>query len=240
VLILNRQPTLEIIAMDVADARAAETGGADRIELVCAMSEGGLTPSFGIIEQVVASVSIPVYVMIRPHNRSFHYHSDEIRAMKEGIRTVRDIGASGIVIGALLENGEIDLLSLQAWVAEAQGMGITFHRAIDESANLTRTLEAIAGFPEIVRVLTSGGKRTAPEGVNELKHLALRGRELQVSVMAGSGLTVDNLHSFVKESCIVEVHLGSGVRREGSFQFPIDPNLVSRAKQLLIDAAREI
>lgn len=79
----SKQPLLEVIAVNAADARAAEAGGADRIELVCAMSEGGLTPSFGIIEQVVSSVSIPVYVMIRPHSRSFCYNEDDRKAMKK-------------------------------------------------------------------------------------------------------------------------------------------------------------
>jgi copper homeostasis protein len=238
VLILYGQPTLEIIAVDVADARAAEAGGADRIELVRAMSEGGLTPSFGMIERVVASVSIPVYVMIRPHSRSFRYNADEIQAMTKDIRAARDLGASGIVLGALTDNGEVDELPLQKWVAESQGMGITFHRAIDESASLTRALETISGYPEIIRVLTSGGKRTAPAAIEELKQLSLFGRELKIAVMAGSGLTVGKLHSFVLQSGITEVHFGSGVRRGGSFQFPVDPNLVSKAKNFLVGTNR--
>lgn len=76
---MGRQPVLEVIAVNVEDAKAAEEGGADRIELVSAMSEGGLTPSYGFMEQVLSQVSIPVYVMIRPHSRSFRYSADDIR-----------------------------------------------------------------------------------------------------------------------------------------------------------------
>ncbi|KAA2302373.1 copper homeostasis protein CutC, partial [Clostridioides difficile] len=78
---MERQPVLEVIAVDAADAKVAEEGGADRIELVSAMSEGGLTPSYGVMEHVVSHVSVPVYVMIRPHSRSFRYSADDIHAM---------------------------------------------------------------------------------------------------------------------------------------------------------------
>ena len=47
---------LEIIGMSAEDAKIIEDCGADRIELVSALTEGGLTPSFGLIEKVVNSV----------------------------------------------------------------------------------------------------------------------------------------------------------------------------------------
>ena len=40
---------LEIIAMTLEDAKTIEECGADRIELVSALTEGGLTPSYAII-----------------------------------------------------------------------------------------------------------------------------------------------------------------------------------------------
>jgi len=237
---LNRLPVLEVIATDVADAKAAEAGGADRIELVSAMSEGGLTPSIGVIEEAAGSVSIPVYVMIRPHSRSFRYSPDDIRAMLKDVRAARKAGATGIVVGALTERGDVDREPLLALAEEANGMGITFHRAIDESASLTRTLEAAAEIPGIVRVLTSGGKRTAPEAAETLASLRELGLERGVAVMAGSGMTADNLGPFVLRSGITEVHFGSGVRREGSFRHPVDPELVRAAKRTLTDAAANL
>ncbi|MGG4142205.1 copper homeostasis protein CutC [Paenibacillus algorifonticola] len=236
----SRRPLLEVIAVDESDARAAEAGGADRIELVCAMSEGGLTPSFGIIEQVVSSVSIPVYVMIRPHSRSFCYNEDDRKAMKKDIHIARELGASGIVIGALTDTGEADLALLQECLTDAQRLGVTFHRAIDESASLTQTLEAISAFSQIERVLTSGGKSTALEAANELKELSKRGGERNVAVMAGAGLIIDKIHPFVLHTGVTELHFGSGVRREGSFHSPVDSSLVAKAKQHLVNAAKEL
>lgn len=236
------KPVLEIIATSAADARAAEAGGADRIELVSAMSEGGLTPSYGLIEQTVRSVSIPVYVMIRPHSRSFHYDNDEIRLMQRDIRIAGELGASGIVVGALTERGEIDESALSEWLGEAQekGLDVTFHRAFDECSDQPYMLRRLAAFPGVSRVLTSGGKRTAPEGSDALAKLARIGRGLGIAVMAGSGLRADGLDSFACATGIVEVHLGSGARREDSFLEPIDPMRVAEAKRCLTLAANAL
>ncbi|WFR63524.1 copper homeostasis protein CutC [Paenibacillus amylolyticus] len=230
---MERQPVLEVIAVDVEDAKAAEEGGADRIELVSAMSEGGLTPSYGVMEQVVSQVSIPVYVMIRPHSRSFRYSTDDIQVMSRDIRVAKELGAAGIVIGALTEEGEVDLLSVQSCMAEAEGLGVTFHRAIDVSASLTEALKVINTWGNVERVLTSGGRRTAPEAILELKRLQELGQTLNIAVMAGSGITVDGIQALVQKTNITEIHMGSGVRYEGSFNCPIDPHLVEEAKQQL-------
>ncbi|MFX3648536.1 MAG: copper homeostasis protein CutC [Paenibacillus sp.] len=235
---LNRQPVLEVIAVDVEDAKAAEEGGADRIELVSAMSEGGLTPSYGVMEQVVSQVSIPVYVMIRPHSRSFRYSADDIHAMTRDVRLARKLGAAGIVIGALTEAGEVDLLSLQSFMAEAQGLGVTFHRAIDVSASLTEALKAINTWGNVERVLTSGGRRTAPEAILELKQLQELGQTLNIAVMAGAGVTIEGIQKLVSQTGITEIHMGSGVRREGSFDHPADSQLIARAKQQLLLASQ--
>ncbi|MEK4271833.1 copper homeostasis protein CutC [Paenibacillus sp. FSL R7-0026] len=236
---MERQPVLEVIAVDAADAKTAEEGGADRIELVSAMSEGGLTPSYGVMEQVMSKVSIPVYVMIRPHSRSFCYSTDDIQVMTRDVRMARELGAAGIVIGALTEAGEVDLISLQSCMAEAQGLGVTFHRAIDVSASLTETLKVINKLGTVERVLTSGGKRVAPEAMLELKQLQELGQTLNIAVMAGSGITVDGIQTLVQQTGITEIHMGSGVRSEGSFNYPIDPHLVEEAKQQLWFASQQ-
>ncbi|WP_053061437.1 copper homeostasis protein CutC [Paenibacillus sp. VT-400] len=235
---MERQPVLEVIAVDAADAKAAEEGGADRIELVSAMSEGGLTPSYGVMEHVVSQVSIPVYVMIRPHSRSFRYSADDIHAMTRDVRVARELGATGIVIGALTGNGEVDLISLQSCMAEAQGLGVTFHRAIDVSTSLTEALKAINTLGNVERVLTSGGKQTAPEAILELKQLQQLGQTLNIAVMAGSGVTIEGIQTLVRQTGIPEIHMGSGVRYKGSFNYPIDPHLVEEAKQQLLLASQ--
>ncbi|WP_154959877.1 copper homeostasis protein CutC [Paenibacillus polysaccharolyticus] len=274
--VIKRQPTLEVIVVDVVDAQAAEQGGADRIELVSAMNEGGLTTSYGQIEQVVSKVSIPVYVMIRPHSRSFCYSADDLQAMIQDIRVARELGAAGIVIGALTNEGEVDRSFLQTCLLSAQGMGVTFHRAIDSSAHVVRALESIGSVnggnegkgryeyeremknksecesksksasvskseeSVVERVLTSGGKLTAPEGLLELQQLQEIGQTLNISIMAGSGVTIEGIPTIVSRTGITEIHMGSGVRRGSSFDHPVDAQLVAQAKAMLIRAVQEL
>ncbi|WP_434748470.1 copper homeostasis protein CutC [Paenibacillus amylolyticus] len=264
----NIKPILEVIAVDAADAQAAEQGGADRIELVSAMSEGGLTPSYGQIEQVVSKVSIPVYVMIRPHSRSFCYSAEDLQAMLQDIRVARELGAAGIVIGALTHEGEVHRSFLQTCLFEALRLGVTFHRAIDSSAYVASALESIGDMngriegrddsgsgsksrsksegeyareiAVVERVLTSGGKPTAPEGLLELKQLQEMGQTLNISIMAGSGVTIGGISTIVSRTAITEIHMGSGVRRGGSFDHPVDAGLVAQAKAELIRAVQEL
>jgi copper homeostasis protein len=61
--------TLEVIATGVADAVAAEQGGADRIELVADLARGGMTPPLAVVESVLDRVGIPVRVMLRETER---------------------------------------------------------------------------------------------------------------------------------------------------------------------------
>lgn len=242
----RRRPILEVIATDTADARAAEQVGADRIELVAAMTEDGLTPSYGVIEQVIANVSIPVYVMIRPHSRSFCYSPDDMRVMIQDVRVARALGAAGVVIGALTAEGEMDLPSIQSCLSEANGLGVTFHRAMDASSNLLAALRDLGRIRDasernvVERVLTSGGKAAALEGLPELKQLQELGQMLNIAVMAGSGVTIEGISDIVSATGITEIHMGSGVRQGGSFQQPVDTQLVTEAKARLIRAVQRL
>ena len=67
---------IEVIAQSVADAVAAEAGGADRLELVRDLDQDGLTPPPELVRAVCGAVRIPVSVMIRPRN-AFTLAADE-------------------------------------------------------------------------------------------------------------------------------------------------------------------
>ncbi|MGL4796716.1 MAG: copper homeostasis protein CutC, partial [Paraclostridium sp.] len=124
---------LEIIGMSVEDAIAIEKCGANRIELVSALTEGGLTPSFGLIEAVVNAVKIPVNVMIRHHAKSFVYSDEDIKIMVKDIQKVKEIGANGVVFGMLDINNKIREDQLITLLEASKGLDVTYHRAIDET-----------------------------------------------------------------------------------------------------------
>jgi copper homeostasis protein len=224
---------LEVIAMTVADARIAAQAGADRIELVTAMGEGGLTPSLGLIEAVVAAVEIPVNVIVRPHSRSFVYDADDYAVMLRDVRAVKAAGANGVVIGMLSADGEIDRDGLARAIDAADGLAITFHRAFDETRDLREALNVLLGFAAVTNVLTSGGKPSALHAQAEIRQLVQQAAGSHCTVLAGAGLTVVAVADFVSLTQVQAVHFGSGVRVGGNGLAPVDADKVTQVRALL-------
>ncbi|MFK7691374.1 copper homeostasis protein CutC [Paenibacillus sp. HJGM_3] len=222
---------LEIIATSVEDAVAAEQAGAGRIELICALQEGGLTPSYGLIERTLASVSIPVRVMIRPHSRDFVYTVDELETMLADIRMAKRLGASGLVFGALNADGRVSVPAVQRLCEAAAGLPVTFHRAFDDTPDLYETLQVLETIPVIDRVLTSGGH---PESAwNARTTLCELQAGTPLRLIAGKGLQPDNLDSFLAETQLTEVHLGTGVRFGHRASGGIDKEKVRQAADII-------
>jgi len=224
---------LEVIATSLEDAIAAERGGADRLELCAALSEDGLTPSLGLVEAVVQGVGIPVNVIVRPHNRGFHYDESDLAVMLADIRHIKRAGAAGIVIGALTADQKVDTEAIVRLLHEAKDMDVTFHRAFDAVDNQEKALEVIAGFPQIRRILTAGGPAPAPQSVEQLKRLVGQSKNMSVQILAGYGMTLESLSSLIATTGVKEVHFGSGVRVNRSFMQPINPELIGEVKSVL-------
>jgi len=224
---------LEVIAADLADALAADQYGADRMELVTGMMEGGLTPSYGLVKEVLAAVKIPVFVMVRPHSRSFVYGPEDVRTMLADIAMFRDLGAPGIVVGTLDEQRSIDRRTLELVLHAAEGMEVTFHRAFDEAADQLASLDVLLQYPQITRILTSGGEKSAWMATERLRQLVQRTEHTHLRIMAGSGLKVDDsLAAFLAETGVREVHFGSGVRVEDSWLKPLDREKIGWIKRM--------
>lgn len=195
---------LEICADSVESAVAAEAGGAHRVELCSNLLEGGVTPSSGLIATVRDRVSIGIYVMIRPRGGDFCYSADEFEAMEQDVLTAKQLGADGIVIGILSEDGQIDLQRTRHLVDIARPLKVTFHRAFDMSNDLRKAMEDIitAG---VDRVLTSGGEQTVESGVETLAKL-IRAANDRVVIMAGGGITRTNVHGIIAKTGVREIH----------------------------------
>ncbi|RUS47648.1 copper homeostasis protein CutC [Cohnella sp. AR92] len=230
---------LEVIATNLADAIAAERSGAQRIELVTGMLEGGLTPSIGLIEETIRSVSIPVNVMVRPHSLSFVYGAEDIRTMRADIRAIRKSGAAGIVIGALTADRKIDSAVLRVLIAEAEQLDITFHRAFDEAEDQFEALELLASFPQISRVLTSGGQPSALRAMGRIRSLVEASEGTNLRILAGAGLTVEALKEFIRQTGAPEVHFGSSVRQEGHSLLPIVPERIEAIRSIFEELEQE-
>ncbi|WP_453990268.1 copper homeostasis protein CutC [Bacillus nitroreducens] len=226
---------IEVIVQNREDAVTAEAHGASRLELVSAMTEGGLTPSYGTIKDVVQAVSIPVHVMVRPHSYSFTYSDDDKRVIIEDVKMCKELGAAGIVFGSLMENGEIDEDFLEKVIEAANGLKITFHRAIDEARDTIEAYQSLQKYSEHVQtVLTSGGAPKAFDGIDKLqKMLALSKEKPSPAVMPGSGLSHNNMIELHEILHATEYHFGSAVRINGKFSKPINGNTIEKIKELI-------
>ncbi|CAM3392396.1 copper homeostasis protein CutC [Paenibacillus lupini] len=227
---------LEVIATCMDDALTAEANGADRLELITAITEGGLTPGIGLVEQVVRAVRIPVFVMVRPHSRSFVYAEHDIDTMALEIKAIVKAGAAGIVLGALTSEANIDEHALERLLPLTEGLQVTFHRAFDELEDQLEGLHTLMKYSQITRVLTSAGQRPAIESAQEMARLVAAASEGELTILAGSGLTTEDITGFIQETGVKEVHFGSAVRYGKSNLSPIDPFIL----QMLADNVHAI
>lgn len=229
---------LEVIATTVGDAKTAARAGADRLELVTAIGEGGLTPSVGLVEAVVAAVPIPVNVIVRPHSRSFVYDADDLRVIERDVRAAVAAGAHGVVFGALDARGDIDLGALARIAAAAEGRALTFHRAFDVARDLNAAFDALLGVPAVTSVLTSGGHPSVLDAAATIARMVRRAEGSACTVLAGSGLTADAVGDFVRTTGVRAVHFGSGVRPRGEVLAPVDERLVAKVRAAIDGAGR--
>ncbi|WP_054956988.1 copper homeostasis protein CutC [Paenibacillus dakarensis] len=217
---------LEVIATTLQDALAAEDCGADRIELITAITEGGLTPSIGIIERVTDRVKIPVNVMIRPHSRTFVADDEDLETMLEDINRIQDTGAAGVVLGPLTPEGTIDERVLKQLLDAAGSLDITYHRAFDEVKDQMAAYEVLCRYPQISRILTAGGTLPAPQSIPQINRLVERSRSGGPKILAGYGLTPETILTFIRQSGVDEVHFGSSIRKGRSGLAPIDQDIL--------------
>jgi copper homeostasis protein len=197
---------LEISVESAEAAAAAERGGADRIELCSELAVGGLTPSEASMTKTRATVQIPIFAMIRPRAGDFAYSEAEYASMRASIRLAKQLRLDGVVLGILTPERRVDVGRTRELVEVARRMEVTFHRAIDEAADLLVAVEEIAQTGAN-RILTSGGKRTALEGADKIADMISRARE-RVMILPGAGINPENVVEIAQKTGAAEFHSG--------------------------------
>ncbi len=209
---------IEICANSVASALNAQSAGADRVELCAGIPEGGTTPSFGtILHARDFLTTTELNVIIRPRGGDFLYNEIELDTMFDDIRAAREVGADGVVFGCLTEDGNVNMEVMKILVEEAGDMNITFHRAFDMCRNPRRALEDLIDLG-IHRVLTSGAKATAEEGIPLLKSLVEQADD-RIIIMPGCGINAGNIRRIADETGAREFHFSARSSVESGMVF---------------------
>ena len=187
---------LEICVDSLASARAAIAGGADRIELCSALLAGGLTPFEGLLRQIRGESDIAVRCLMRPRPGDFLYTREELALMKDQIRSLKNAGADGFVIGCLTAEGDLDIRAMEPLVEACGDSGITLHRCIDVSRDVFQAYRDAKELG-IDTVLTSGAAASCRAGREIIgKLLQLRDEIGGPEILVGAGVNASVIRQF--------------------------------------------
>lgn len=230
---------IEVCVDSMESVHEAVCGGADRLELCANLIIGGTTPSPYLIEEA-AKTGTPVNVLIRPRFGDFLFSQAEKEEQLRQIAQLSDLGAGGAVVGALTEDGALDLPFLAACRQAAKGLRLTLHRAFDVCRDPFEAMEQAIelGFDTI---LTSGQRATAAEGTQLLGELVNRSAG-RIVIMPGSGVNAANIAQLYQKTGARAFHLsakkavesGMVFRREG---VPMGLPMMSEFERFVTDAS---
>jgi copper homeostasis protein len=195
---------LEVIGFNIESCILAQAAGARRIELCDNPGEGGTTPSYGFIKAAREKLQIDLFPIIRPRGGDFFYSDAEFEVMKADVKTCKELGCDGVVIGILHADGSVDKERCAVLTQMAYPMGVTFHRAFDRVNNAAQALEDVIEIG-CERILTSGLVPNALDGAETLAALIKQADE-RIIIMPGSGVRADNIVELAQKTGAIEFH----------------------------------
>ncbi|GGY24484.1 copper homeostasis protein CutC [Streptomyces omiyaensis] len=213
---MSNRAVLEVIALDEQDAVAAQTGGADRLELVTDMAADGLTPSTAGFTAIRRAVDIPLRVMLRLADGFAAGDAADLDALVGRATELRAAGADEFVLGFLAPSGEPDLVAVERLIAVLDGARWTFHRAIDRAADRDGLRKRLADLPGLDTYLTAGAAAGVDAGLPVLEAEAARAGEpgYEPQILVGGGLRLDHLPR-LRAAGLTAFHIGGAARPQG-------------------------
>ncbi|MFF3146152.1 copper homeostasis protein CutC [Streptomyces sp. NPDC057927] len=229
----RKRAVLEVIALGVEDAVAAQAGGADRLELVTDMAADGLTPAVETFVGIRAAVDISLRVMLRRADGFAAGDAKDVDALVRLAGEMRAAGADEFVLGFLDEHGGPDLSAVERIVAQLDGCPWTFHRAIDRAADRDSLRKQLADLPGLDAYLTAGSPDGVDDGFPTLLAEAARRTEpgYEPRIMVGGGLRLDHVPR-LRAARIDAFHIG-GAARPGGWDGPVAVAAVREWRQAL-------
>jgi copper homeostasis protein len=203
----SNNPLIEVCVEGIDGFLAAQRAGADRVELCASLVEGGITPSLGTVRAVQRLAKIPFHVIVRPRGGDFLYSEAEFASMAADVAALRELGIAGVVVGCLTADGDIDEPRMRALVEAAGPLNVTCHRAFDMTRDASAALEALVRVG-VGRVLTSGQRDTAVEGIDMLAEL-VRQAAGRIVILGCGALTPDNIGTVRAGTGLAEMHFAA-------------------------------
>ena len=230
---MSMRAVLEVIALGVEDAVAAQAGGADRLELVADMAADGLTPPVETFAGIRAAVDIDLRVMLRLADGFAAGDAEGVARLVRVAREMRAAGADQFVLGFLDAGGQVDLDAVERLVEELDGCRWTFHRAIDRASDRDALRKQLDGMPGHDTYLTAGSAAGVDDGLPTLLAEAARCGEpgYEPRIMVGGGLRLEHVPQ-LKGAGIDAFHIG-GAARPGGWEHPVSAESVREWRQVL-------
>ncbi len=215
--------TLEVIVTSAKEARDAQEGGADRLELAHSLEDEGLTPAPEVVEDVLRAVSIPVRVILRD-SPSFELGDQrEITRLLTKAEAFARARIEGLILG-FIKHGALDRDLLKHILSAVPNVQATFHRAFEHLHEPFEAIEQLKHFTQVDRILTNGG-----EGSWDVRKERLRAWQKaaapQIKIVVGGGLTAPLLSEFATDPAFTEFHAGRAARNP-----PLPSGVLGRAQ----------
>jgi len=223
---------LEVRVTQGADAHPAEAGGADRLEVVGALTDGGLSPEPRVVAEVRRRTTLPLRPVVRLRE-GYGTDGGEVTRLRGLIAGYTDAGADGLTLGFLNGLGEVDLEVLGALLEEG-ALPWTFHRAVDAALDSDKAWRALFTLPRLDAVATAGSARDVEHGLDDLIARAQADPRSAALIMADGDLLPEHVPWLLRAG-VRQFHLDAQARPGGSFRAYVDEALVG-AWRRLIDA----
>lgn len=208
---------LEACVDSVESALAAAEGGATRLELCSNLVIGGTTPGPWLYEEIRKHSDIRIHALIRPRFGDFCYTDAEFAIIRQAVRTFRELGAEGVVLGILKPDGTLNLEQMGELMEEAKGMSVTLHRAFDLCADPFEAMEQAIGLG-IDTILTSGQKNICTQGTGLLRGLVEKSGG-RITIQVGSGVNAEVIREIYPLTNARAYHMSGKVSLDSPMQY---------------------
>lgn len=229
--------TLEVRIVQAADVGPAEAGGADRLELVGSVEDGGRSPEPRLVGEVRRRTPLHLRPLVRLR-AGFGTDGGEATRLHGLIAAYTEAGADGVTLGFVNGAGEVDGEVLTALLADTE-CAWTFDRAIDTVLDTDKAWRTLLAWPRLDSVRTAGSARDVERGLEDLLARARADDRVARLTMADGDLHSDHVPWLVRAR-VRQFHLDEQVRPGGSWRAYVDEALVRSWRRLIDDEVAHV